>query len=119
MAFKKGYVPWNKGMKGYTNGGSFKKVQKHPCVVVSNKKRVEENHPLWKGDNCGYVSLHRWVRKHLGNACKCELCNSTNARKYEWHNKSGEYLRNLSDWISLCRSCHYNMDYGERRVRTF
>lgn len=23
--FQKGYIPWNKGMEGYTNGGSFVK----------------------------------------------------------------------------------------------
>ena len=27
--FKKGNIPWNKGMKGYSHSGSFKKGNKH------------------------------------------------------------------------------------------
>lgn len=37
---------------------------------------------------------------------KCERCHRTDKKKYEWANKSGRYLRDLTDWIRLCTSCH-------------
>lgn len=44
----------------------------------------------------------------------CEHCKSTTKKRYEWANASGDYLRNLSDWIRLCKSCHikYDKDRG-------
>ena len=96
--FEKGRIPWNKGLKGY---------------------HEEENHPLWKGQNAGYVSIHKWVRKHLGTPALCSNCKTTISKKFEWHNISGLNLRILSDWLRLCRKCHYKTDYGQRRVRQF
>ena len=34
---------------------------------------------------------------------------------FEWANKSHKYLRKLSDWISLCSSCHKQYDYSFKR----
>ncbi len=60
----------------------------------------------WKGDGVGYVGLHYWVRRELGNASYCEHCSGEKSQTFEWANKSGLYLRDLIDWIRLCKSCH-------------
>lgn len=58
----------------------------------------------------GYFSLHDWVKKRLGRPSLCENCGTTEAKKYEWANLSGECLRDLSDWARLCTTCHRLID---------
>lgn len=59
-----------------------------------------------------YISLHDWVRRHLGAPCICEHCGKSGLkeRKIHWANKSGEYKRDLKDWIRLCVDCHFKYD---------
>jgi hypothetical protein len=38
MVFKQGHIAWNKGLKGYTNKGSFKKGMRNPDVALRNKR---------------------------------------------------------------------------------
>lgn len=86
--FKKGCVSLNKGKDGLKN----------------------ELNPAWKGDNVGYISLHKWVYRHRGSPKKCEHCLSEEKKNYHWANKSHEYKRDLDDWIRLCVSCHKKYD---------
>jgi len=89
---------WNKGVKGYKEG---------------------EKHYAWKGKNVGYGPLHSWVKRKLGRPSFCIQCgirgkHYTRTTKEKvgkvwsihWANKSGEYKRDLTDWIPLCVSCH-------------
>ena len=94
--FKKGFKPWNKGLTKYID----ERVAK-----ISG-----ENHYDYKGEKVSYIGLHNWVRKELGTPKKCEHCGTTKARMYNWANRSGEYKRDLSDWLRLCRSCHHKFD---------
>ena len=66
----------------------------------------------WKGDEVGYRALHRWVQGKLGKAQVCEQCwkLKTTPKSIHWANKSHEYKRDLTDWISLCVSCHKKYD---------
>lgn len=64
----------------------------------------------WKGESAGYVAKHSWIVKHYGKANHCEKCNTKNCSRYEWANISGEYKRDVSDYIQLCPSCHRKMD---------
>lgn len=67
--------------------------------------------PGWKGDQVGYSALHTWVRRTLGTPSKCEKCNIDDiAKKYEWANISGQYKRDINDWMRLCRQCHSEYD---------
>lgn len=83
--FMGGKTPWNKGRVG---------------LIPS------ENHGQWKGDDASYVAKHKWVYKHLGRPQKCSKCGDESSGKYNWHNISGEYRRESSDWARLCTHCH-------------
>lgn len=80
---------------------------------VSGNKNVK-----WKGDKVGYLALHAWVRKELGKPNRCDFCGRSdeNPNIYEWANKSGDYLRDLNDWMRLCKKCHNRYD-AERRKK--
>ena len=92
----KGHIAWNKGGK--------------------NPKIAGKNNHQWKGDNVSYNQLHKWVVKYLGKPNVCEHCGksglSSKQRQIDWANKSHEYKRDLSDWIRLCKKCHYHYDRG-------
>ena len=76
------------------------------------KGKFGRDHPRWKGNNAGYSALHRWVSYHRGSPKKCEHCgkDGLTGRQIHWANKSGNYLRDLTDWIRLCVSCHRKYD---------
>lgn len=97
--FKKGFIPWNKGKKGYTTSLRGR----------TRKDFIGERNPSWKGDHVGYHGLHRWIIKQLGKPCKCKHCGKDYGR-FMWADKSGEYKRELEDWIRLCYSCHHKYD---------
>lgn len=69
-----------------------------------------ENSPTWKGDKVGR-GIHQWVEKMLGKPKYCEHCKRTDAKIYDWSNKSQKYRRDVSDWQRLCRGCHIKYDY--------
>jgi len=72
---------------------------------------------LLAGDDIKYISLHNWVRQHLGKANKCE--NGCVAEKYDWASKSHKAKRDLNDYISLCKKCHGIYDRGKRKVKLY
>lgn len=68
----------------------------------------EKNHN-WKGDNVGYKCLHDWVRKYRPKPDACQKCGKK--QDYlEVANISGEYKRDIDDYIYLCVRCHKEMD---------
>ncbi|MCK5625044.1 hypothetical protein KAI04_04330 [Candidatus Pacearchaeota archaeon] len=88
-------------MKENPNSGQFK------SETTSKEKNVN-----WKGDNVGYSALHDWVKSNKEFLGKCEICGleSNNRRIIEAANISGEYKRDINDFVWLCRSCHYWFD---------
>jgi len=89
---KLNYPVWNKGIK---------------YLAITNEK-----HFNWKGENVSYRGLHYWINRKLGKPCECEFCHRNNlkGREIHWANKSGNYLRELTDWIRLCVKCHKFFD---------
>lgn len=79
-------------------------------VTKSLTGKIGDKSRRWKGEKAGYVAKHMWILKHHGKAEKCELDSTHTAKRYEWANISGEYLRDKSDYMSLCPSCHRKMD---------
>lgn len=97
--------------KNYTpNGGAFKKGQSPWNKGIEYTQISGENHPNWKGAEVGYLALHSWVARKLGKPNLCEDCGTTGAKKFEWANISGQYKRDLSDWVRLCTKCHHKFD---------
>lgn len=103
--FFKGYKPWNKGLSIGFSGMSGKKHRQESRDKISGEKNK-----LWRGDKAGHHSFHTWVRTRLGTPQKCEHCGTTEAVFFDWANKSGEYKRDLTDWLRLCRKCHRAYD---------
>lgn len=89
-------------------------------ISCSNKGRTGKLSRRWKGKMVGYHGLHLWVKKELGHPKYCEYCRTKgkflmkdNGIKYwniQWANKTGKYLRKLTDWIALCAPCHKKYD---------
>lgn len=68
-----------------------------------------ERHPGWRGDLVSYSALHHWVRRYKAKPLACEHCHRTD-KLLDWANKSGNYRRDLDDWIALCQRCHRAYD---------
>lgn len=90
-------------------GTEFKKGHGEiPARLVSLPRG--SNHHLWKGNDVGMGALHKWVERNRGKPNQCEHCTTTDANRYEWANISGQYKRDLSDWVRLCKKCHIAFD---------
>lgn len=93
--FKRGNIPWNKGIKDTS-------IQ-------------DGEHPGWKGKNAGYGAKHSWIYRKLGKANRCEDCGLREVpvgykRYFQWANISQEYRRETSDYRQLCIKCHVLFD---------
>lgn len=66
-----------------------------------------------RGDAVGYSALHSWVRRHLTKTGICQKCEVEGYT--EFANLSGEYHRDLDDFMEMCRPCHKAYDAGRIR----
>ncbi len=72
-------------------------------------KKTGANNHNWKGDDVGYHCLHKWIRKSKTKPECCQKCGKK--QDYlELANISGEYKRDINDYIYLCVRCHKEMD---------
>lgn len=106
--FKKGFTPWNKGIKGSTRTGVL--------------------HHNWKEEDYSYDAVHYWIVRHYGSAVRCdkEGCSYPKktkngtilpyAKKFCWSNLSGEYKRDITDWMQMCMSCNMLHDWGKNVI---
>lgn len=110
-----------------------KKSKPHIAAVaasLSGRKRPElssEKHPGWKGDMAGYSSIHDWVKRRINRSNICEQCGIDDKKIKQSHgtvisylhlaNISGEYKRQVDDWIFLCPKCHSALDSGRDSIR--
>ena len=110
---RRGKPSWNKGVStGIVPRSAFKKGHRTFNKGVPAPWATGEKHPKWKGDRVGYYALHTWVGRRLEKPSTCSHCGRPNlsGRAIHWANKSGKYLRKLSDWLRLCVSCHKKYD---------
>lgn len=68
----------------------------------------KELNPMWVGDKISYEGIHDWIKNQIDKPTKCNDCNEE--KKLDLANISQKYLRDLSDWEWLCRSCHMKKD---------
>lgn len=96
VGFKKGHIPWHKGKKNPKMAGSL--------------------HPFWKGDSISPKSLHPWIVRNWEKPISCQHCQKV--KKLDWANIDGSYKRERTNFLALCRSCHFKYDYlhGMRKV---
>ena len=60
-----------------------------------------------------YLAIHTWLRRHKPKPEKCEICNinlSKEIANIVDARFTGNYTRNLSDYIWSCVSCHRKLD---------
>lgn len=82
------------------------------CYGVFNRG---ENNYAWKGSDASYRSQHHWIQRMLGKATHCVDCGlnkmpKNRKRYFQWANISGKYIRQTSDYKSLCVVCHKRFD---------
>lgn len=91
--------------------------RKSPWLVernlTNNPSKRGAEHPYWKDDDVGYIAIHNWAYRHVGLKEACEECGAT--EDLQMANKSQEYKREVDDWLTLCRKCHFAMDATFRR----
>lgn len=90
----------NMGRIGANLGKKFSKETK---LRMSLAQRGEKN-ANWKSENVSYSTVHKWLVRMYGKANHCVKGHI--AKKYDWANKTGKYLRDINDWHQLCRSCN-------------
>ena len=74
--------------------------------------------PNWKGDKVQNSALHIWIRKNKPKPEFCEICKINLPRDVA--NISGEYRRDISDFMWLCKKCHQVVDKtGEKHRRKY
>lgn len=128
--YKKGHIPWIKGRKkkkiclncgkefsSTTSNGSIgrRKYCSQKCSGLGQgfKKgqNAGEKNTMWVGDSVSYQGLHCWLIRNYGSPKECSLCGEVNPiKRYEWANISGEYKRDINDYIRLCKKCHNDKD---------
>lgn len=105
MPFQKGHKIC--GMKGKKHS---EKTKRKMSLI-----KLGEKHPNWKGDNAGYVPLHRWLCDNHKKKNKCDFCrrkkDGIKIKRTELAIKKGKkYSRNRNDYFELCKSCHIKYD---------
>ncbi len=117
MKYKRGQHP--NSLKNIAKwSGHWKKgehISKATEFKKGHKMLTGEKHPLWKGDEVGYMGVHAWVRRRLKKPKKCSQCGLKKSR-IELSNKDHKYKRNLIDWVWLCPKCHsaYDMKFNKK-----
>ena len=64
-----------------------------------------------------YRSVHYWIESVLGKPMVCTKCQTQVSKRFNWANISGEYKRDITDWIRLCAKCHAIMDKRKTHCR--
>ena len=135
----KGKKAWNKGLtketnksvmkisktltgrkKGFIEKRNFLKAHKNRIFttemrrIIGNAKLGDKNH-MWKGDKVGYFALHVWINRHKTKSNYCEFCSREGYT--ELGNVSGEYKRDVNDFMWVCKDCNRNMNSGVINIK--
>jgi len=80
-----------------------------PEALEKNRlKHLGSKNGMWKGDKVGTDQLHAWVTKRLPKTTLCQGCQIQ--KPYDLANITGNYTRDLNNWMWLCRKCHMLSD---------
>lgn len=95
-----------------SNFSSKKRLQLFCSHSCSKKGKFN---PSWKGDKVTNIGIHVYIRARLKKPTRCQFCNEE--KKLDLANKSQKYLRDLSDWLWLCRRCHFYQDKRDQKTK--
>lgn len=77
-----------------------------------NKEKIREKYYLYYKRNKDFIlfkkRIHQWVRNNKPKQDYCSICNQK--KRLELANISGKYYKKVSDYLWLCRECHYLYD---------
>lgn len=93
----------------------FRKLGIKSRIAYKRNQSGKNNHS-WRGDDATYSALHLRVEKERGKPCCCEVCGTTEAKRYEWANLTGNYT-DVMDYSRMCTPCHKKYD-NQRSRRT-
>lgn len=99
--------------KGYKVQNILQRYLPERRSTAKRNQRGEANH-MWKGDNAGYQALHLRVDATRGKPMRCDWCDSTGDKRYEWANLTGNYT-DVWDFVRLCLPCHRTFDAKRRK----
>ena len=95
--------------KKYMKGYRAENVQKlKEQNRIRNKKYREQN----GREMDVYNNIHQWIRRNKPKQDFCSICNER--KKLELANISGEYKKEIKDYIWVCRPCHRIFDKIKR-----
>jgi len=102
------------------------------CYSKSEKLKEEartsyliQNNGQWKSnlgnikEDAGYSSIHEWIRRYKPFSYECYICGEKVKEhgKLDCANISGEYKRDINDFVWLCRSCHTKFDKLKKKLK--
>ena len=95
-----------------------------PNTPEIEKRRIAASIKASSKDELTYDSLHKWIRRKQNHPKQCEHCGVQGKLSHgSWTidnaNKSGKYLKDLSDWLALCSTCHKKYDIGKPKKVTW
>ena len=120
--FKKGYIPWNKGLKGVQ-----KSTHKGKIIPWLKKHQYQSGkfHPNYKGGlnrnkHCGKF-YKNWTKKvFIKDSFICQKCDQKGGQLEAHHIKSWVKYKKLrfeiSNGITLCKNCHTSMDIPSHNI---
>ena len=82
-----------------------------PILIANGRQwgdRWGEERFNWQGDNPTYSAVHNWLAVHKVRTGICTHCGKKG--RTEFANISGEYRRDVDDFVELCTLCHRIMD---------
>src|SRR3990167_9188467 len=97
-----------KGQPSPNKGKTFSKTHRENLSKSHLNNQVGERNGMWKGDKVGYSALHDWIKRNKPKLTHCEKCN--NKKPLQAANISGEYKRDINDFMWLCARCHVYYD---------
>ena len=102
--YSESWKSWNK-----------KKFCSRKCVKKGANYRApstafEKGNKPWNimDSGYGYQAVHAWLRRKYKKNGVCKVCGKKT--KTQWANITGKYLKDIDNFVEMCRSCHYYED---------
>jgi hypothetical protein len=100
--FVKGGVVTEEDRKKLSLAGKGRKKSEAHKNKISEALKGKTN-GMWT-DNPSNQALHGWVRRNKNHQTNCAMCGEV--KPLELANVTGKYLRDVRDYIWVCRKCH-------------